>query len=338
VGSVLLVLLLAKFEIVSASAKSFTYRELVPPRVAADAAAGLYHARRCPDVKPHMPWIAPAAATLRKLAPHSCAVRLDPELITRTEARKPRDPNVISLLFLGNSLVYFNQIPAMTQAIAAKEKRPLRVEAVTRSGITLEQLRNDTEAPRTLWIEQWDYVVVQGGAGSSNPLHNAANFHQHLALWADDIRRSGAEPLFYSTWRDAGKPGEYLAASTAAAQRAGMRIVPAGNAWYDLVARKRFQRLDWDGTHPDAFGAYLVACSVYSTIYGKPAHGAPFDFRHLASRTEQSDAALRTQIVTAGDARAIQDAAWNAVRARSVVAPPDVRPSRTPQSAAQRNP
>ncbi len=337
-GSLLLVLMLAKFEIVSGSATSVTYREQLPLRVAADVAAGLYHAKGCPDVNPHMQWIPPAAATLRKLIPHACAVKLEPEFVTRTEPRKPRDPNVISLLFLGNSLVYFNEIPRMTAAIAARERRPLRVEAVTRSGATLEQLRLDTEAPRKVWLEQWDYVVVQGGAGSAGPLNNAANFNRSLSAWAADIRKSGAEPLFYTVWRSGPQPAEYLAASKKAAESVRMRIIPAGNAWYDLVGRGRFRRLDRDGTHPDALGAYLVACTVYSTIYNKPAHGAPFHLRHLASPSENYDDALRTQTITAEDARALQDAAWNAVRAQRVVAPPDVRPSRTPQSAPQRNP
>lgn len=330
-GSLLLLLALAKFELVSRSDTSVTYRELVTPRVAVDADAWLYHAPRCPAVKPHMAWIAPAAATLGKLAPHACATKLEPEFVTRSEARKPRDPNVISLLFLGNSLVYFNEIPAITEAIAARETRPLRVAAVTRSGITLDQLLTDTDAPRKLWLEHWDYVVVQGGAASASAVNNAATFNRSLATWAEEIRRSGAEPLFYLTWR-------HVAESRAAAERVRMRIVPAGDAWHDLLSRKRFPRLDRDGTHPDAFGAYLVACTVYSTIYGKPAHGAPFDLRRLASKSEAYDEALRTQVISAADARAIQDAAWNAVRSRSVVAPPDVRPSRAPQSAPQRNP
>jgi hypothetical protein len=114
-------------------------------------------------------------------------------------------------------------------------------------------------------------------------------------------------------WR-APDPVTHNTAAIAAAKRNRMQVVPVGVAWMDLLSRGRFQRLDWDGTHPDAFAAYLVACTVYSKIYGKPAHRTPFQFRHLAAKNEVYDDALREQNPTPEDARAIQDAAWRAVR------------------------
>jgi hypothetical protein len=294
--------------IVSGSDASVTYRELVPGRVAADFDGRVYHFKGCPSIAPRMQWLAPAAATLRGLRPHCPSLRKT-EYATRTEARAPRDRNTIAVLFLGNSLTYFNQIPAMTAAIGAREKRPLFVDSVTRSGVTLEQLWRDTDALKRLWTRHWDYVVLQGGAGAAHPLYNAKDFNTYLGRFADEVRRSGATPLFYLVWRPGVGEKEFERASMEAARRVRMRVVPAGSAWLEVSARRR---LDWDGLHPNAFGAYLVACTVYSTIYGKPAHGAPFNFRHLAT-PETSDNALREQTITAEDARAIQDAAWRAV-------------------------
>jgi hypothetical protein len=302
-----------RIEILSGDAKSVTYRELIPARVAIDPDQGVFHRKGCPAVRAHMQWIAPAAATLRKLKAHACPVPAGAEYSTHTQPRTARDPNVISVLFLGNSLTYYNEIPQMTAEIGAREKRPLSVDAVTRSGVTLEQLWNDTNARKKLWLRQWDYVVLQGGAGMAHPLHNAGAFNRSLALFAADVRKSGAEPLFYLVWRPE-QPPSYERAALDAAKREQLKVIPAGIAGLDLVRRGRFQRLDIDGLHPDARGAYLVACSVYSTIYGKPAHGAPRDFRHLAARNELYDEGLRTQSINAEDARALQDAAWAAVQ------------------------
>jgi hypothetical protein len=302
-----------RIDIVSGDAKSVTYRELVPARVAVDPQAGVFHRKSCPAIGPHMQWIAPAAATLRKLRAHTCPVPAKAEYATHTQPRAPRNPKVVSVLFLGNSLTYYNEIPRMTAEIGARGKRPLRVDAVTRSGVTLEQLWNETDARKKLWLETWDYVVLQGGAGMANPLHNAEAFHRYLELFAADVRKSGAEPLFYLVWRTE-QPPSYERVAVDAAKRARLRVIPAGIAWLGLIRSGRFQRLDIDGLHPDARGAYLVACSVYSTIYGKPAHGAPRDFRHLAARHELYDDALRTQTIDPEDARALQDAAWAAVQ------------------------
>ena len=301
-----------RFQILGADASNVTYRELVAPLVAADPRAGVAHYRGCPAIAPDMAWIAPGAATLRGYRVH-CPERRQPEYATRTEPRAPRNPSVLSVLFLGNSLTYYNQMPEMTEAIARREARPLEVESVTRSGVTLGQIWNETTALRDLWRRHWDYVVLQGGAGAAHPLFNGPQFDRELARFADEIRRSGATPLLYLVWRPGVAPREFEAASLAAARRAAVRAVPAGAAWRELVDSRRFARLDWDGLHPDLYGSYLVACTVYSTIYGKPAHGAPLDLRHLAAAEESSDAALRQQRMTAAEARILQDAAWRAV-------------------------
>lgn len=299
--------------IVSGNDASVTYRELVPERVAADPDAGLFHRKGCPAIQPHMQWTAPAAATLKKLKAHACPVASVVEYATHTAPRHPRDPHVISVLFLGNSLTYYNQIPGITSAIAAREKRPLLVDSVTRSGVPLEQLWNDTIALKKLWLDRWDYVVVQGAGGGMGPLHKPELFNRYLTLFADEIRKSGATPLFYEVW-DLKRPAEHEAASLAAAKRNRMRIVPVGKAWHELLRLGRFKRLDWDTVHPDALGAYLVACTVYSTIYGKSARGTVHDFRYLAISSEVSDDALREQAINDEDARALQDAAWWAVQ------------------------
>jgi len=298
-----------RYEIVSGTVDSVTYRERMRDLVAVDGPA--FHYTGCPLITKDLPWMPPAAATLRGAKAH-CPELKKARYLTRTAKRKPRDPKVISLLYLGNSLVYYNEIPGMTAEVAAREKRPLRVDSVTRSGVTLEQLWNDTDALKKLWIDQWDYVVIQGGAGMSGPTHNAEQFNEYLTRFAAEVRKSGAEPLLYMIWR-APDPAAHNHAALAAANRNRMQVVPVGIAWQDLIQRGRFKRLDWDGTHQDAFGAYLVACTVYSKIYKKPAHGAPYQFRHLAVKNEVYDDALREQTVTAEDARAIQDAAWRAV-------------------------
>lgn len=301
-----------RIEIVQASDTSVTYREKQPERVALDDASRTFHYYGCPQAPQTATRIAPAAATLRGYKAH-CPQLRKASYATHTVSRKPRDPKVISLLILGNSLVFYNEIPRMTQLVAAKEPRPLRVDSVTRSGISVEQIWNETDALRKLWTEHWDYVVIQGGGGELGPMRNPPLFNDYFGRLVSEARKSGAQPLMYMIWRKR-EPREHDAASLEVAHRHKLPVIPVGMAWNDLVSSGRFQRLDWDGVHQDAFGAYLVACSIYSTIYNKPAHGARHDFKALAAATEVYDDALREQTISAEDARAIQDAAWKALQ------------------------
>jgi hypothetical protein len=58
-----------------------------------------------------MEWVSPAAATLRGYKKHSCSSLQKDEYALHTEKRAPRDPAHIAVLFLGNSLTYFNEMP-----------------------------------------------------------------------------------------------------------------------------------------------------------------------------------------------------------------------------------
>jgi hypothetical protein len=254
--------------VVSANDATVTYQKIELPRIALDPERNTYHVKGCPLVTPDMQWAAPAAATLLKIEPHSCARGvLQVAYTTHTAKRRPRDPKVVSVLFLGNSMTYFNDLPRMTEALAKGEARPMRAHSVTLGGASLDMLWYGTKALEALWLEHWDYVIVQERSGRA-PHDRGELFHKFLGMFADEIRRSGAQPLLYMTWLpDRAQANETLFRT--AATRARAKLVPAGIAFTELT--KTGLNLYADGTHPNVAGSYLVACTVFSTIYGKPA-------------------------------------------------------------------
>jgi hypothetical protein len=290
-----------RIEIVSANDTTVTYRERLPFQVALDPATHTFHFKSCPEVRPGEEWVSPAAAQLRGFKEHSCVSLRKNEYAVRTERRVPRDPAHIAVLFVGNSLTYFNEMPRMTQAIGSRENRPLLVDAVTQSGASLEDLWFRTEAVKRIWQEHWDYVILQERGGSASR-DRGELFHKYLGVFAAEARKSGASPLLFMTWNAGNK-----AFFKAAARRADARLLPVGIAWNAL------ENLDWDGSHPNVAGSYLIACTVYATIYNKPPRDLPFDFRHLAVPNEFYDKALLEQTLNEEQAHTIQQAAWRAV-------------------------
>lgn len=266
-------------QIVSANDTTVTYRKLEPPRVALDLEDGSYHIKGCPLLRDTMQWAAPAVAQLRNLEPHACLRMARIEYTTQTAKRLPRDPKVISVLFLGNSLTYWNDLPRVTEDIAKGEARPIRAASVTMGGASLDQLWYRTKALEALWLHHWDYVIVQERSGRA-PHDRGELFHQYLGMFANEIRKSGAQPLIYMTWLpDQAAANEKLFRN--AATRARAKLVPAGIAWAELT-KKGMNLLD-DGTHPNIAGSYLVACSVFSTIYGKQAPQTAVAFNPAAA-------------------------------------------------------
>jgi len=172
------------------------------------------------------------------------------------EKRVPRDPRLISVLFLGNSLTYFNDMPRMTAQIGAKENPPLFVDFVTMSGASLEDLWFRTDAIKRIWQLHWDYVIIQERGGRA-AMDRGEMFHKYLGMFACAAHMSGAKPVLFMTWY----PGNENF-FRAAAQRAHTLLLPVGLHWR--------QDFDLDGTHPNIAGSQMIACSVYTMIYKKP--------------------------------------------------------------------
>ena len=292
----LLLALTPRIEIVAANDARVTYRELLPQRVALDPNTRTYHFKGCPQLREGEEWVSPAAATLRGFHRHSC--RGSDEYATKTEGRIAHDRGHIAVLFVGNSLTFFNEMPKMTSAIAAREQRPLLVDQVTMSGASLEDLWFRTDALKRIWEEHWDYVILQERSGRA-AMDLGERFYQYLRMFAGEARRSGATPVLFMTWY----PGnEAFFRSTA--ERENVRLLPVGRAW-----KREF---DWDGVHPNLFGSYLIACSVFAMVYDRPPVGLRFDFRDLANRNEFFDEPLLKQTMNQEQANAIGRAAWRA--------------------------
>ncbi|MDQ6801357.1 MAG: SGNH/GDSL hydrolase family protein [Acidobacteriota bacterium] len=272
--------LLPRIEIAAANDSSVTYRELVPLRVMLDPATHLFHYAGCPDILSGMESVSPGAATLRGYKEHTCVALRKDEYATHVEKRPPRDAALISVLFLGNSLTYFNDMPRMTARIGAQEPRPLFIDAVTLGGADLDDLWYRTDALKRIWQLHWDYVIIQERGGHA-AMDRGERFHEGLRRLSDQVRMSGATPVLFMTWY----PGNETFFRNAA-RRAHTLLLPVGSAWK--------KELDADGTHPNIAGSYLIACTVYSFVYDKPA----------------SD----TLVLSEGQAAAIQKAAWDAVR------------------------
>src|SRR5829696_4818597 len=77
---------------------------------------------------------------------------------------EPDPPGTRRLLFLGNSLTYTNDLPAMVEALAAAAALPrLRTAAVARPGANLQDLWELTDARAQVAKGGWDVVVMQQG-------------------------------------------------------------------------------------------------------------------------------------------------------------------------------
>ncbi|MBL7952842.1 MAG: hypothetical protein JNM62_14125 [Flavobacteriales bacterium] len=205
-------------------------------------------------------------------------------------------PAQTSVLFIGNSYIYSNDLPNMLRQVALSLEAEVTVASSAPGGYQLAQ--HATYAPTLTAIasQPWDFVVLQEqsqlGALPFEVTDTEIGAIQLVA--AIEANNECTYPVFYMTWgRENGDalncPGfpymctyagmqqglydNYLALAT---DNDGF-AAPVGEAWKSV--REDHPTMDLyvdDGSHPTLAGTYLAACVLYCTLFNETCVGATY--------------------------------------------------------------
>lgn len=191
----------------------------------------------------------------------------------------PLPDDAVRVLFVGNSLTYTHDLPALVAAFAAHDGRPLGVETVAYPNFSLEDHWHRGGARGALATGRYDAVVLQQGP-SSLP-ENAEHLRRWVARWAEEAHAHGTDAAVYMVWPAADRRAALAAVEasyTAAADSAGARLLPAGSAWREAWDRDDALPLYGpDGFHPSETGTYLAALVVYGGLTGASLEALPHE-------------------------------------------------------------
>ena len=231
----------------------------------------------------------------------------------RILSNRPDDRGAIRVLFVGNSLTYWTEMPWLVEKISAGTTPGLSTAFVGGSGMSLRQQWQNAKTLRAIRERPWDYVVLQGQ--SSEPATNGAEFARYGRLLDAEIRKRGAKTVFFLTWANRGDPqGPIAERYLALAKELGAMVAPAGLAWQELQKKGR-DLYDGSGVHPNLGGSYLSACVFYALFTGRSPVGLPHRFDVDFEIDEFYRRGLESEKLSASDALEIQRAAWTAVAA-----------------------
>jgi hypothetical protein len=238
----------------------------------------------------------------------------------------------VRVLFVGNSLTYFNEMPWVAEQVASSlnVQPPLRAHFSGTSGLTLRQHWDRGRVVRDIREGRYDYVVLQ--PQSSEIVRSPSETFEYARRIAKEIRGSGAEPLVFLTWAPRTvtyTQGEYNDQYRKLASELGAALVPVGIAWQSL-RDQGLELFDGSGLHPNLAGTYLVACAFVAAIYRRSVEGAVHSFDVHFEIPEFYRKALETERLNNDQARRIQKEAWRAVRSAMTTPDSRRRPDRRP--------
>ena len=109
----------------------------------------------------------------------------------------------LQVLFVGNSLTYVGNLPAVFTTLAANNRHRIQADMLVKGGATLTQWLDSGAVQRALASHHYDYVVLQerGGDFTCNFGPAACKDARHsLGALAHIVRTNGARPILLGTY------------------------------------------------------------------------------------------------------------------------------------------
>lgn len=211
------------------------------------------------------------------------------------------------ILFIGNSLTYYNNLPQLAEAVFAGAGEPIETRMVAKPDFSLTDHWRDGDALEAIASGPWDIVVLQQGVSARGD--SRRQLRREAARYAPLIAQAGARPAMYAVWppreriHDSARAAESYAL---AAADIGAMLFPVTDAW--LAARRLSREVDLyspDGRHPSAYGTYLAVLVMYAVITQRSPVGLPrvlaLDDGRLARVPEEFAAPLEQAAAEATD-------------------------------------
>lgn len=191
----------------------------------------------------------------------------------------PNTTGTIRVLFVGNSLTYTNDLPAMVGRVAAAIGAHIETESMAYPNYALIDHWNEGFVQERIRTGNFDYVVLQQGP-SSLPL-NRDTLRLATALFNPVIRASGARPALFAVWPEVERFGVFPDVAESyylAAQDVGGVYLPVGNTWlYTFDNQPDAPLYGSDGYHPGVAGTYAAAAVMVATFTARDAETLSLD-------------------------------------------------------------
>lgn len=233
------------------------------------------------------------------------------------------------ILFIGNSYTYYNSSPELLKGLL-REKFPNKVvetQLISQGGMTLELHWKVDRAREAIQSKDWDYVVLQEQSklGMRLIIDDVTHFGQtdlffeYARKFDAEIKKAGAKTVFFMTWsmEDAPKQQDILThAYTGIAKELNAIVVPVGLVWDQVRKSDQMDLYIYDGSHPTQHGSYLVATTMFATLFGENPVGLSGDIsgKRLSSTGEAAWESTPLTRITVSDAKVIQAASWSTVK------------------------
>lgn len=193
-----------------------------------------------------------------------------------------------SVLFIGNSYTYVNDLPGMLRDLLRAGKHPMKIDSFTRGATALSAFYEDASlsgGKDKLCNGNFTWVVLQDQ--SQTPAMRPESTRRYVKLWSELARERKTKPVLFLTWAHAapqqGKPtlitdmqDKTSRTYCRCAIENDIAVAPVGEAWRSWYDKHPNTPLHCpDLSHANVLGTYMAACVFYTTLTGESPVGLP---------------------------------------------------------------
>ncbi|MBL7744248.1 MAG: hypothetical protein JNN00_12295 [Chitinophagaceae bacterium] len=177
----------------------------------------------------------------------------------------------VRILFVGNSLTYVNDLPALIAELARQDKTIVIYNSFLFPDYSLEDHWKEGKVQAEIEKGSYDFVVAQQGPsalpGSQVLLPDYTN------KFAELCNKNNSKLALYMVWPSRARSFDLdnvIKAYTNAAEKSSSLLCRAGLAWkYAWQADSTLPLYTSDNFHPSVTGSVLAALTIYGVLFNK---------------------------------------------------------------------
>lgn len=169
-----------------------------------------------------------------------------------------------SILFVGNSLTYSNNLPRLVKKSARHEGIEIKTKMVAHPNYALEDHLNEGRVQRLINKDEYNFVIVQQGPSSQNNGRNMLieSGQKFSKLCAE----RGAELCYFMVWPSMSYYHTFedviMNYKDAAAINNAI-LIPVGQIWKTYIdSTENYHYYSADGFHPSVLGSEVAANTI----------------------------------------------------------------------------
>ncbi|MEQ9468328.1 MAG: SGNH/GDSL hydrolase family protein [Ekhidna sp.] len=181
----------------------------------------------------------------------------------------PLADDTIQILFLGNSLTYFNDLPSLVAQKAKEQNVNIKTEMIAFPNYALEDHWNDGKVQKQMKTGKYKYLVIQQGPSSQE--YGRETLFEYGAKLKQLCDQNNAELVYFMVWPSQTYyytfDGVIKNHRDAAIENDAI-LCPVGEVWKaHFDETEDFSYYGSDGFHPSQQGSEVAAEVIVETLF-----------------------------------------------------------------------